>query len=97
MFKYNSVYNYKNYIFIMAKEEDRQTAINEYESKPVQLTVEAYNILEAVKRQLIKKNKKNHTFSDAVIELKTRSNGDVVKFTREEIIQIKTTLKGGLK
>ena len=81
----------------MEKDEDTQTSISDFETKPVQLNTEAYAILRAVKNQLIAKHKKNHTFADAVIELKKRANGDSVKFSREEITQIKTTLKGGLK
>ena len=81
----------------MTKTKETQTVLCEYETRPVQLTTEAYAILRAVKNQLIMKHKKNHTFSDAVVELKNRANGDSVKFSREEITQIKTTLKGGLK
>ena len=80
----------------MEKVDDIQTSISDFETKPVQLNIEAYAILRAVKNQLIAKYKKNFTFSDAVVELKQRANGDSVKFSREEITQIKTTLKGGL-
>ena len=80
----------------MEKVDDIQTSISDFETKPVQLNTEAYAILRAIKNQLIAKHKKNFTFSDAVTELKQRANGDSVKFSREEITQIKTTLKGGL-
>jgi len=79
----------------MVKEE-RQSAINEFETRPAQLTLEADNILRAIKKQMKIKYKKNFTISDAVIELKDRANGSSIKFTKEEITQIKTKLKGGL-
>ena len=80
----------------MIKEDTRQSLLKEYETKPVQLSVEAYAILGAIKNQLVKRYKRSHTFSDAVIELKNQANGDLIKFSKEEINQIKTTLKGGL-
>ena len=71
--------------------------MTEYETRPVQLSPEAYAILRAEKNQLITKHKKNFTFSDAVIELKNMANGSSIKFTKAEVEQIKTTLKGGKK
>jgi|GEM_PF-2079137 len=97
MLDYISVYKYKYYISIMTKNNNRQTELSDYETKPVQLSTEAYNILSAIKNQLVKKHKKSCTFSNTVIELKNRANGTRIDFTKEEIIQIKTTLKGGLK
>ena len=97
MLDYIYLYKYNYYIFIMRKEEDKQTTLSEYESKPVQLSTEAYTILRAIKNQLVTKHKRHHTFSDAVIELKNKANGSSIKFTKQEVNQIKTTLKGGLK
>ena len=81
----------------MVKEDDRQAALVEYETKPVQLTIEAYAILRAVKNQLVKKYKRNHTFSDAVLELKNKRKDVNIEFSQAEVAQIKTTLKGGLR
>ena len=81
----------------MTKEEDRQAMMTEYETRPVQLSPEAYAILSAEKNQLRTKHKKNFTFSDAVIELKNKRKGTNIEFTKDEISQIKNTLKGGLK
>ena len=94
--EYISIYKYIKYINIM-KKEIKQTSLSEYETKPVQLSAEAYNILQAIKNQLVIKHKKSHTFSDAVIELKNRRKGVNIAFTNEEVIQIKTKLKGGNK
>jgi len=81
----------------MNTKEDRQTIIQEFETNQVGLKAEAYNILKAIKRQLIKKHKRNFTFSDAIIELKNKRKGTNIEFTQEEVIQIKTKLKGGNK
>lgn len=79
----------------MKNKEERQSIISEYETKQVGLNIEAYNIIDAMKKQLIKKHKKNFTFSDAIIELKNQRKGTNIQFTKEEIIQIKSFLKGG--
>ena len=76
----------------MGKKEDRQTSLPEYETKPAQLTGEAYAILSAVKNQLITKHKKHFTISDAIIELKNRGKGCVVEFTKNEVAQIKSKI-----
>ena len=81
----------------MEVKEDRQTTMQEFGIKQVGLKMEAYNILEGMKRQLIKKHKKYFTFSDAIIELKNKRKETNIEFTREEVIQIKNKLKGGNK
>ena len=81
----------------MNTKEDRQTIIQEFETNQVGLKAEAYNILKAIKRQLIKKYRRNFTFSDAIIELKNKRKGTNIEFTQEEVIQIKNKLKGGNK
>ena len=82
----------------MAKKEDRQTILSEYGTSQIGINAEAYTILRAVKNQLIKTNKKNFTFSDAIIELKNKVDGiKIIRFTKEETSQIKNILKGGRK
>jgi len=69
---------------------------NENKLHQVGLNSEAYNILEAIKKQLMKKHKQTFSFSDAVIQLKDRSINNV-RFTQGETAQIKIVLKGGNK
>jgi len=77
--------------------KEKQTKLFEFEKHQVCVDNEAYNILEVIKQQLIKKHKKNFLFSDAVKELKNRYIENSIKFTLEEVKQIKTQLKGGNK
>ncbi|MHA1868698.1 MAG: hypothetical protein ACTSXD_11695 [Candidatus Heimdallarchaeaceae archaeon] len=56
--------------------EKRQGELSEFIEKGSQvgLDYEAYNILKEIKKQLIKKHKRNFSFSDAVRELKRRAD-----------------------
>ena len=81
----------------MVKKGDTQTTISDYEIKQVGINTTAYSILRVIKNNLIMEHKKNFTFSDAIIELKNMANGSSIKFTKAEVEQIKTTLKGGKK
>ena len=73
---------------------ETQTNLSEYESKQVGLNTTAYSILRKVKNKLITDHKKNFTFSDAIIEMDKIIRGeDTIKFTKNEIKQIKQKIK----
>ncbi len=79
------------------KDEETQTGFRIHQ---IGVNVEAYNIITAIKRQLMKKYKRTFSFSDAIMELRDRadlSSGDNIKFTEEETILIKEKLQGKSK
>ena len=96
MLEYNSIYIISKLLLIMDKTEI-QTKIFDFKTHQMGVDDEAHNILCAIKKQLIKKHKKNFTFSDAVKELRNRCVESNINFTAREVTQIKTQLKGGKK
>ena len=74
--------------------KERQTTLPEYASNQVGLTPAAYSILMDTKIHLIKTYKKHFTFSDAIIDMdRIIKGGDNIKFTKDEIKQIKQKLQ----
>jgi len=57
----------------MSEKKEKQTKLYTFETKQVGLDIDAYNILSAVKNQLMQKHLRNFTYSDVVRELDKRS------------------------
>ena len=78
----------------MVRKKEIQTKLSEYRIRQVGINATAHTILRDTKNELIKEHGKNFTFSDAIVELKNKANGVKIKFTEDEILQIKNKLHG---